>query len=270
MPARMTNAIPMMSGKHGMSDTTSQGDVTTDFGLDRIVELRPSQLLYMAKGFSRIFWGLLFTLVLFFANASFELFHSVRIPAYVIGSALVGWGLLVLRDAGRISGAWLRRSRIAGILVCLEIYFAPFVAWWRNMPYVSFFLINWLGLLLTGMLTMFYINLLAAESERCLNDRGAQIESNLFAVGVVLLMIVPFLISVVLPAVAAIRHETSLYFEIWCVVNRVPPWAYAFITVPCSLTLVASWKAKDRCYHEFLAGEDEGEGKKSCSMQSRV
>ncbi len=103
------------------------------------------------------------------------------------------------------------------------------------------------------MLVLFYINLLAAEAHRILNERGGQIESKLFALSVVLLMIVPLFIALAFPLITAIRFNTSLYFEIWTVISRVPAWTYVFFTVPCSLTLMASWKAKDRCYRELCA-----------------
>ena len=223
------------------------------------MDITPSQILYMAKGFSWIFWGLLLNMVLFFGDATIEFFHILRIPAYVIGSVLIGWGLFVLRDTGGISHTWLRLGRIAIVLVCLEIYFAPFTEWWRNMPYVSFYMINCLGLLLAGMLTLFYINLLVAEGSRCLNDREGQIESKLLAAGVALLMIVPLLVSVAFAAIAAIRYQTSFYMEIWHILNWVSPWVYVFVIISCSLTLVASWKARSRCYHELVTRKSETE-----------
>lgn len=217
--------------------------------------IQSAQLLYMAKGFSRIFWGLLLNMMLFFGQASLELFHYLRIPAYVIGAAVVVWGLFSLYDAGRISKTWLRRVRVTIVLVLLEIYFAPFVGWWKNMPDIMFYLINCLGLLLTSMLILLAVNILAAEVSRYLNDRSGQIESHLFAFGIILFMILPLIISVVFCSIAAFRYETSFYVEVWHVINRMPPWVYFFIIIPCSLTLIASWKAKDLCYRTLCAIE---------------
>ena len=237
-----------------MIETTSEDCEQAPPAFAKSPELSRSQLLCMARGFTLIFWGLLITLVLFFANAFFEIFNSVRIPAYVIGSAIVALGLFGLHGAERISRAWVRRTRVVLFLVMLQIYFAPFVAWWQATPYVSMLLVNCLCLILAGMLSLFYINLLVAESVRRMDAGAAGTGSGLFAAAVFLLMIVPFSIVVGPPVVAAIYHRTSFYSEMWSMINKVPAWAYALVALPCALTLVAAWKAKDRCYRKFLAG----------------
>ncbi len=238
-----------------MNDTAVQALSKADAGLRWNEDINSASLFYMTKGFSRIFWGLLLNMMLFFGQASLELFHYIRIPAYVIGAAVVVWGLFSLYDAGRISKTWRRRVRLTIVLVLLEIYFAPFAEWWKNMPDMMFYLINCFGLLLTSMLILLAVNILAAEVSRYLNDRSGQIESYLFAFGIILFMILPLIISMVFCSIAAFRYDTSFYVEVWCVINRMPPWVSFFIIIPCSLTLIALWKAKDLCYRTLCAIE---------------
>src|SRR5450759_5926014 len=61
--------------------------------------ITPAQILCLAKGFSRIFWGVFLMIGLFLSQAGLEVFHGLRIPAYVLGAGLIGWGLWLLNWA---------------------------------------------------------------------------------------------------------------------------------------------------------------------------
>ena len=136
-------------------------------------------------------------------------------------------------------------------LAFLIIYFAPFITWWQAMPYENLFLVNVLGLLLTGMGILLLVNLLAAETFSLFEERGGRVESQVFAFGVVILMIAPFLIGLLFALVACMRYNAPFAEEIWLTINRIPIWLYVATTLPCSLTMVASWKAKTICYQHL-------------------
>ena len=213
--------------------------------------LTPARILCLAKGFSRIFWGVFLMVGLFLSQAGLEVFHGIRIPAYVLGAGLIGWGLWLLQSAGPARRSWQRRTRMALGLAFLVIYFAPFIAWWQAMPYENLFLVNVLGLLLTGMGILLLVNLLAAETFGLFEERGNRVESQVFAFGVVILMIAPFLIGLLFALVASMRYNAPFAEEIWLTINCVPIWLYVATTLPCSLTMVASWKAKAICYQRL-------------------
>ncbi|MCX6993544.1 MAG: hypothetical protein NT011_10445 [Kiritimatiellaeota bacterium] len=213
--------------------------------------ITPAQILCLAKGFSRIFWGVLLMVGLFLSQAGLEVFHGIRIPAYVLGAGLIGWGLWLLQSAGPARRSWQRHTRLALGLAFLIIYFAPFITWWQAMPYENLFLINVLGLLLTGMGILLLVNLLAAETFGLFEERGGRVESQVFAFGVVILMIAPFLIGLLFALVASMRYNAPFAEEIWLTINRIPIWLYVATTLPCSLTMVAAWKAKTICYQRL-------------------
>lgn len=231
-------------------DRTDQ-DTSARSGLD----FPPVRFVFLAKGFSLIFWGLLLAMILFFGNASVEVFHVVRIPAYVVGSALAAWGVWMLSDAGAISGPWHRHVRATLILVSLQIYFAPFVEWWKLSPHKMIYLVNVIGLLLVSMLTLFYVNRLAADLFRRLQNRSGRIEAWVFGGGVVVLMIVPLVLTTVACLVATMRYQTNFEFEMWQTIIQLPIWVYMILTIPCSLTLVTAWKARELCLRR-LAQDD--------------
>ncbi|MBU4199869.1 MAG: hypothetical protein KKE37_04970 [Verrucomicrobia bacterium] len=220
-------------------------------------DLQPVRFLFLAKGFSRVFWGLLIAMILFFGNASVEVFHFVRVPAYIAGSALVAWGLWMLSGAGAVGAQWRTHVRMVMALVFLQVYFAPFFEWWKMSPHVLIYLANVLGLLLVSMLALFWVNVLAADVFRRLSNRGGQIEAWVFAGSVILLMIAPLVLTVIFCLVAALRYQTEFEFEIWQTVVRLPIWVYMILTIPCSLTLIVSWKVKELCYGRLAEGDRE-------------
>ncbi|MFA5042968.1 MAG: hypothetical protein WC381_05890 [Kiritimatiellia bacterium] len=242
-----------------MDSTEVPLDKNNDVRLN-VNPLTPAQILCLAKGFSRIFWGVLFMIGLFLSQSGLEVFHGIRIPAYVLGAGLIGWGLWLLQSAGPAGRIWRRHTRLALGLAFLVIYFAPFIVWWRVMPYENLFLINVLGLLLSGMGILLLVNLLAAETFGLFEERGGRVESQVFAFGVVILMIAPFLIGMLFALVASIRYNTVFAEEIWLTINRVPIWLYVATTLPCSLTMVAAWKAKAICYRRLWGGGSKTDG----------
>ncbi|MBI2437898.1 MAG: hypothetical protein HYV36_03690, partial [Lentisphaerae bacterium] len=96
------------------------------------------------------------------------------------------------------------------------------------------------------------VNLLTAETFRLFQERGSQVESQALVLGVVVFMIAPFLIGLLSTLYASIRYNFLFAEELWLTVSRVPPWLYVAATLlPCSLTLVAAWKAKTLCYQRL-------------------
>lgn len=253
----MTNAV--------MSESKIPSRTGQDTSLSGDLERPPVRFFFLAKGFARIFWGLLIAMILFFGNAAVEVFHFVKLPAYVVGCALAAWGLWMLPTAGAVSLKWRPRVRAAMALVFLQIYFAPFLEWWKGSPHVAFYFVNVLGLLLVGMLMLFFVNLLAADAFGRLRDRGGRIEALIFAWGVVLLMIAPLVLTAACCLLAAFRYKTDFEFEMWQAVGQLPIWIYMVLTIPCSLTLIATWKAKDSCYRRLAL--DDADANYKCSAK---
>jgi hypothetical protein len=210
-----------------------------------------AQFLSLARGFTLIFWGTLTMVGLFLCQGMVEIFHLVRVPAYVAGVALIAFGLVMLQKVQRDIMIWQQRIRRALVLSGLALYFAPFINWWLSMPEVTLFLVNVLGLLLACMVILVMLNILAANVLGRFQERGCQIEAQLYAAAVIGLMILPFLLGVLFALVAAIRYEARFAEEVWLMITRIPIWVYVFATVPCSLTLVALWKTRSLCYRAY-------------------
>lgn len=210
----------------------------------------------LVKGFSRVFWGLTLTAVLFLSQARLEIFSGISLPAYFLGTALHCWGLLTLRNAGKISARWSLYLMLAILLVLLQLYFSPFVYWWKIMPYISFFTFNVGALAVVVILSLCLSNIIAADFFRHLSLRGERIEAQIYAGSVIVFMAVPLVVAVVFSSVAAARYQTMFLDELIEVIYCVPVWLYVVLTVPCSLTLAVLWKARDRSYQQFCLAKN--------------
>ena len=141
------------------------------------VSVSADALIRVARGFSCIFWGIPLSLLLFSGKLDIRLFSFVRMPAYVLGIFLAYIGTVFLQRAGALSDMWTRRVRQALFLLLVEVYLAPFVYWWRQMPHVPYFTANMAGLVLCTTWGLFVVNRLAGEVCKLLHDRTFFIET---------------------------------------------------------------------------------------------
>jgi hypothetical protein len=224
-----------------VSDAAPGGEKRTNVALSSGVLIRA------ARGFSCIFWGIPLGLLLFSGALDLRVFPRLRMPAYVFGIFLVYCGLMFLQRTGPLSAHWLRRVREAMFVLLVEVYLAPFVFWWRQMPHVPYYIANVLALILCTTLGLFLVNLLAGELGRALHDRTFLVESRLSAAISVLFMMVPVLGSVFDSIRATLQLESMLDLDLAGSPFAFPRWAYAFSLLPFTLTMAIAWKAKERC-----------------------
>ena len=218
-------------------------------GAERRVE-NPSYII-AARGFSRLFWGVALTAVLFFSQVQMEFFSGARLPAYFIGTVFQFWGLMTLRRAGRMSARWSFCIVLAVMLTLAEIYFFPFVYWWRLMPHIIFYTVN-VGILAASVILVLYlINIIAADFFGHLALRGERLEARIYAGAVVAFMGVPFILGVVFAGMSSLRYDALFIDELADAVTRIPVWFYFIVTIPCSLTMAVLWKARDRGYQRY-------------------
>jgi len=226
----------------------AEGNIVS--GNDREI-IEKIKFINLVKGFSRVFWGLALTAVLFLSQVKLEFFSGLRLPAYFIGTALHCWGLLTLRNAGKISARWNSCLMLAILLALSQIYFYPFVYWWKTMPYIFFFTFNVGALAAAVILSLYLINIIVADFFRHLSLKGERLEAQIYAGAVIAFMAVPLIVAVVFSSISAWRYQTMFLDELIEAVHRVPLWLYIIVTVPCSLTLAVLWKARDRSYQQF-------------------
>jgi hypothetical protein len=128
------------------------------------LRMAPEPFCLLARGFTAMGWGGLATAVLYGTRAfcACEVM-SLRVPAYIMGSLLTGWGVLSLYEYLTLSGGDLRPARAAGLMLAAQLYMAPFAVWQRTQPLEPFILGNYTALTVVLLMTMLLLNLLSAQ-----------------------------------------------------------------------------------------------------------
>jgi hypothetical protein len=224
-----------------ISDSAPAGEKRSNVALSSGVLIRA------ARGFSCIFWGIPLGLLLFSGALDVRVFPRLRMPAYVFGVFVIYCGLMFLQRTGPLSAHWARRVREAMFVLLIQVYLAPFVFWWKQMPHMPYYIANLLGLLLCTALGLFLVNLLAGELGRALHDRAFLVESRVSAWVSALFMLIPVLGSVLDSIHATLQFEAILNLDLAGSSFVLPRWVYALSLLPFTLTMAIAWKAKERC-----------------------
>jgi hypothetical protein len=205
------------------------------------VSVSADALIRMARGFSCIFWGIPLSLLLFGSKLDIRLFSFGRMPAYVLGVFLAYIGAMYLQRAGPFNNPWSRCVRQALFLLLVEIYLAPFVYWWRQMPQVPYFAANMTGLVLCTTWGLFVANRLAGEVCKLLHDKTFFIETQVAGRLAAGFMIIP-LAHTLYNTVRAVLRPDNNFLNL-----PLPSWFYAPALLPFLITMAVSWQTKERC-----------------------
>jgi hypothetical protein len=222
--------------------------------------LTADQLLGIARGFSRIFWGIGITLLILTNTIRVELVRPVLLPWHIIGLAIVVAGAAALRRAGPPSRAWARRATLLLAASLLQLYFVPFTIWWKDLPGVPWYTFNMYALIAVTLALLAASNGLVTEAGVVLGDRVLETKGRLCQVSVAFFILGPafallfytLLMHLRAPEGVTIRIETSQYA--W------PFWMYFFALVPFLLTMGTAWDCKERCLRGLEACSANREG----------
>lgn len=207
-------------------------------------ELDPAQCLYLTRGLSRLFWGLLFAMTLFFADATLALSKRMSLPAYVLGALLALWGARILRMAGAFTPRWIFLVRAAIALLALTIYFAPFLKWWKSKPDSMWFITNAFVFFGVSILLIASLSLLCLAAGRRMGHRGLRLESWICFASVIIMLVVPYLF--VLAALCLFPdYFQACLGEIDATGFKLPMPILMVALAPCALTLVNLWKGRE-------------------------
>ena len=206
------------------------------------VSFSPDALVRVARGFSCIFWGISLTLLLFSGALDIRIFSFVHMPAYVFGVLLTYIGVTFLQRAGALSDTWTRRVRLLLLLLLIEVYLAPFVYWWRQMPHVIYFTLNVTVLIICTTWGLFVVNRLAGEAGRLLHDHTFLFETKVASWLAAVFMLIPLAQALYAAAGAAFEPDGHFLFTL-----TPPLWVYVLGILPFTITMAVAWKTKERC-----------------------
>lgn len=233
----------------------STDELTTTTGEKRPpnLPLRPDQLIGLARGFAWQGWGLLATFLLLLGLLEWHLARVLAsLPSYVMGAACTLFGGVLWWRAAEQIRPWRRYARWAVALTALQIYFAPFVAWWRSdLEDVQLYL-NCMALLANLNLLAWVLARQAEETGRILADSTLATEARLGrrtlilpVLGLTLLLAAyeaAVLTGVPLPEPATVALPGMV----------MPPWLMAAHLGAISMTVSLCWRATQACHRALV------------------
>ena len=214
--------------------------------------LSSRRLIPAMRGFSCIFWGMPISILLNVHAIEIAMLGRFCIPSYLVGMLMITIGMAFLYFARMESVFWGKTSRGGLLASCILISFGPFVYWFTYLPRVGFYYTgNLMLMVLSFHWLLWSINQLASEIGAMTGDLDLAIEARICAWSVVAFMLVPLVLILMFSGALVQRYESNLLSEIQGLRNQTPIWAQIFFFLPLSLTMVATWKAKERCLSEL-------------------
>jgi hypothetical protein len=215
--------------------------------------LRPDQLIGLARGFAWMGWGLLATFLLLLGLLEWHLSHVlIGLPSYVIGTAITLFGGTLWWRAAEQVRPWRRHTRLAVGFAALQIYFAPFILWWRRDLEDLHLYLNCMALLVNLNLLAWVLARQAEETGRMFADHTLVTEARLGR----RTLILPVLVLTILLAAyeAAILNGVPLPEPISVALPGMvmPPWLMAAHLGAISMTVSLCWRATQACHHALV------------------
>lgn len=209
------------------------------------VAISADALLRAARGFSCVFWGIPVGLLLYSGTLDLRLSPFLRLPTYVGGVFVIYCGMILFQRAGPLSPLWPRRVREALFILLLQVYLAPFLYWWRQMPHVPYYVANVVGLVFCTAMGLLVLNMLAADLAGTLHDPVLRAEARAAAWLAVAFMVVPAADAVIHSIRTVFQADNMTFMETFPIPPEMPRWLRAAAFVPFGLTMAITWKAKE-------------------------
>jgi len=203
------------------------------------------------RGFSCVFWGIPFSVLLFAGAIDLRLPFAARAPAYVLGVFLVYCGVVYFQRALLPGARWNSLVRELLFVLLIEVYLSPFVYWWRRMPHMPYYVANLIILLMCTAWGIFILNQLAAEIARSLREKAFAVEAQICAWLALVIMSIPTG-HVLVRSVLAARSYGMAPGEV-IGDGRAAAWVFGIGIIPFAITMMISWKTKERCLRALQA-----------------
>lgn len=209
----------------------------------------PAGLLWGARGFSCVFWGVPLGIGLYFQALDLRQIPWFRdVPPHLVGVVMVCAGAVMLVRAGLVTPGWRKAAREVLAAALLLAYLGPFVYWSARLPVDSLYYQGNLGLLLGGLIwLLFRVNTVAAEVGILAGDQSFVAESRLSGWVVLVLTVLPGLGGAIAGAILAGRYHSTMLAELQGLGRHLPFWIAMWLVIPLALSMSSAWKAKEHC-----------------------
>lgn len=211
----------------------------------------------LVRGLSALFWGLPLTLLVCARTATSEWLRPMGMLPPLMTTGLLCFGVWQLGHFQKQERPWHDALDRAKFLSVVNVGLSPFVFWWNQIPYNTFYSLAMGLLMLSGLLFLFNLNQCLQRLAAMLPDETLRLETrfftslNLYLLFALVLVITLYLGLQQVPTLPVVILETLRTIE------AVRPWLIIFLVLlPLAMTMTLIWKIKEAILTSVFGSED--------------
>jgi hypothetical protein len=200
----------------------------------------------LVRGLSALFWGMPLALVLCVQAAKTDWLGPLAIPAPVIATGVLFFGLWLLGTFQPQERIWIAALDRAKALALVNVGLAPFLYWWNRMPWHPFYNAMVHLMLFTSIFFLFTVNPVLHRLSAMLPDETLRVETRVFTNinRGFLIASMTFLLGYF--ALVRVTHLPQFVIHFLVIWESIGQWVALFLVlVPTAMTMALIWKTKE-------------------------
>ena len=215
-----------------------------------------SSLGRLVRGLSALFWGLPLALIVCVQTAKTDLLQPLGVVPPIIALALLFYALTQISQFQKQERVWraaLDRTRIFGLI---NLGLAPFLYWWNRMPGNPFFTAIVQFMVVTGLLYLFFLNIMLRRLAAMLPDETLRLETRMFTKMNNILLFVTGLLFGSYFLFSRLENFPRMVIYFFSFLEHGGIWILIFvILLPIAMTMALTWKVKEVILASVFSGE---------------
>jgi hypothetical protein len=200
----------------------------------------------LVRGLSTLFWGLPLTLLVCVRTTASEWLRPLGILPPIVTTAIILYGLWQLGQFQKQERLWIQTLDRAKALAMINIGLSPFVFWWNQLPHVTFYFLAVSGLMLSGLMFLFTINVVLQRLAAMLPDETLRMETRFFTVLNLYLLASVVALATLYLVLQFISSLPAILSHLLRAVASGREWLLVFmVLLPLAMTMTLIWKIKE-------------------------
>ncbi len=200
----------------------------------------------LVRGLSALFWGLPLALLISIKTALSDWLRPFGVLPPVLVLGLLCYGLWQLGHFQKQERIWTRTLDRAKLLGFINLGLSPFLYWWNKLPFIPFYSMTMIILMLSGLLFLFDLNQVLQRLAAMLPDETLRLETKWFTSMNLGLLI---FIVVAVATYLTLQQINHLPRPVLAVLQLVEPVRSLLVVLlallPLALTMTLIWKIKE-------------------------
>lgn len=208
-------------------------------------ELMPS-LRRLLRGLSALFWGLPLALIVCVQSAVSDWLRPLGMFPPILITGLLYYGLTELSHFQKQERVWIDALDRTKLFALINLGLSPFIYWWNQFPYESFYhQVIWL-LGVSGLLFLVSLNYLLQRLTAMLPDEMLRAETKVFTNMNLGLIVGLMLAAITYQTLVSITSLPDIIVYILDILyNTRRAWLLLVALLPLAMTMTLLWKTKD-------------------------